>query len=624
MSPPATISRRLVAVLIADVVGYARLMERNETGTHTRLRAVRAEVTDPAIQANDGRIVRTVGDGLLVEFHSATDALSAAVAIQRDMRARNQGVPADERIEYRIGINLGDIIITNDDIAGDGVNLAARLQALADPGGICVSQSVQEQLHEDLGVAFVDAGEQRVKNIARPVRVFRVVLQPLTGWGKARARWRLWRRNAGLRGMAAGLLVLLIGAAAADVWWRARAFDPPRLSVAAMPFETIPADVQNTQLAIALSAELRNGLSRLGSGGAFAVPKAEVTERDPRRVARELNVRYVLTGALKRDADKLDVQAQLIDGTTGTSVWSDQFVYAQDGSNRADRLASARLTAALRLELLRLEAQRAQQKAPAARDATDLAAMAYAEIYGPGYSDRARMKEAGEHLATALQLEPNNVLAMTARADWLMYEIDYLPAPDAAPLRVEALMLAKRAVAVAPNDGEAWSSYASALELTHEYLPALEAIDRSLKLDPANVNSMLYRGRLLMLQGRFDEAVAQAREAATLAPQVQDVVGSGALVECQAQYFRRAHAEAVVACERAIGLGVGGYVTSMLLAALYVHTGEPAKAQQAKGRALEEFPELRLNTFFEGRFDGPIGPRYREWSVELKKLGFAE
>jgi adenylate cyclase len=140
-----TVDRRLSAVLIADVVGYARLMERNETGTHTRLRAVRAEVTDPAITGNQGRIVRTVGDGLLVEFGSATEALRAAVAIQRDMRGRNQGVPAEERIEYRIGINLGDIIFTSDDIAGDGVNLAARLQALADPGGICVSQAVQEQ-----------------------------------------------------------------------------------------------------------------------------------------------------------------------------------------------------------------------------------------------------------------------------------------------------------------------------------------------------------------------------------------------------------------------------------------------------------------------------------------------
>ena len=484
MSQPTTITRRLAAVLIADVVGYARLMERNETGTHTRLHAVRAEVTDPAIKANDGRIVRTVGDGLLVEFHSATDAMRAAVSIQRDMRVRNQGVPVEERIEYRIGINLGDIIISGTDIEGDGVNLAARLQALADPGCICVSQAVQEQLHEDLGIAFVDAGEQRVKNIARPVRVFRVVLQPLSGWGIARARWRRWRRDAGVRGGAAGVLVVMVCGLAAVVWWSQHAYDPPRLSLAAVPFSTIPGDVQNTQLAIALSAELRNGLSRLGSGGVFSIPKTDAQSQDPRAVARDLNVRHVLIGTLKRDAERLDVHAQLIDGETGTAVWSDQFTFPQDASNRADRLVAARLTAALRLELLRLEAQRAAKKAPELRDATDLAAMGYSVIYGPGYSDRERMNVAGEQLANAVRLEPNNVLALTARTDWLLYEIEVLPPEGAAPLKAEALTLAKRAVTVASNDGEAWSTYASALELTQEYVPALEAIDRIAQARP--------------------------------------------------------------------------------------------------------------------------------------------
>jgi adenylate cyclase len=320
MNRATTISRRLAAVLIADVVGYSRLMERNETGTHTRLRAVRDEVTDPTIKANSGRVVRTVGDGLLVEFHSATGALRAAVAIQREMRARNQGVPADEKIEYRIGINLGDIIITAEDIEGDGVNLAARLQALADPGGICVSQAVQEQVHEDMGVAFIDAGEQRVKNIARPVRVYRVGLQPLTGWGAARARWHRWRRDSGLRGTAAGILVVALAAGAGAAWWSQRAFSPPRLSIATIPFATIPADVQNTQLASALNAELRNGLSRLGSGTLFSVPKTELPDQDPRSVARELNVRYVLTGMLKRNVDQLEVQAQLVEGESGASM----------------------------------------------------------------------------------------------------------------------------------------------------------------------------------------------------------------------------------------------------------------------------------------------------------------
>ena len=425
-------------------------------------------------------------------------------------------------------------------------------------------------------------------------------------------------------GGAAGALVVMVCGLAAVVWWSQHAYDPPRLSLAAVPFSTIPGDVQNTQLAIALSAELRNGLSRLGSGGVFSIPKTDAQSQDPRAVARDLNVRHVLIGTLKRDAERLDVHAQLIDGETGTAVWSDQFTFPQDASNRADRLVAARLTAALRLELLRLEAQRAAKKAPELRDATDLAAMGYSVIYGPGYSDRERMNVAGEQLANAVRLEPNNVLALTARTDWLLYEIEVLPPEGAAPLKAEALTLAKRAVTVASNDGEAWSTYASALELTREYVPALEAIDRSLKLDPSNVNSMLYRGRLLMLQGRFDDTVAQVREAASLAPQVQDVVGTAALVECQALYFKRLYFDATLACERATGLGVGGYVTAMLLAALYMHGGQLDKAQQAKSRAHEEFPELRLNTFFHDRLDGPIGPRYREWSAELKQLGFAE
>jgi len=625
MKSPAAIPRRLAAVLIADVVGYSRLMERNETGTHTRLRAVRDEVTDPAIKVNGGRIVRTVGDGLLVEFGSATAALKAATAIQRDMRARNAGVPAEERIDYRIGINLGDIIVTPDDIEGDGVNLAARLEALADPGGICVSQSVQEQLHEDLGIDFVDAGEQRVKNIARPVRVFRVVLQPLGQWGRLRARWRRWRGDAGLRGVVAGLVVVAIAATAALFWWKQRAFDPPRLSIAAMPFATIPADIDNARLAVALNAEIRSGLSRLASGGVFAIPGAEYSEKsDPRRVARDLNVRYVLVGTLKRSADHLDVQAQLVDGESGATAWSDEFTVAQDAASRGDRAAASRLAAALRSELLRLEAERARRKPADQRDATDLAAMAYVIIYGPDYANRERMKEAGAFLSSALDKEPGNLLAMTAYVDWLGYELEYLGQEAAAPLRAQAIALAKRAVGQAPNDGEAWSSYASALELAGEYGPALGAIDRSLTLDPANVNSLLYRGRLLMLDGRFREAVQQVRDAARLAPQVQDVVGSAALVECQAEYYSGHYRDATSACERATGLGVGGYVTSMLLAALYQQANAPEKARVAKDRALEEFPELRLSTFFAQRRNGPLAAHQREWEGQLRKAGFPE
>src|SRR5437868_12073077 len=171
-----SVSRRLVAVVVADVAGYSRLMERDEAGTHERLRALHSELIAPKIAEHGGRTVKTSGDGMLLEFASATSALRCAVEIQREMGVRNLYVAPDQRIEFRIGINLGDIIVEGDDIIGDGVNVAARLETLAQPGGICVASAVWEQVHEDLGVEFVDSGEQHVKNISKPVRVFRVAL----------------------------------------------------------------------------------------------------------------------------------------------------------------------------------------------------------------------------------------------------------------------------------------------------------------------------------------------------------------------------------------------------------------------------------------------------------------
>jgi adenylate cyclase len=168
------VTRRLAAILIADVVGYTRLMERDDTGTFSRLRTIRDEVADPAIVSHGGRIVKTAGDGLLAEFPSALSALRTAVQVQREMAARNADVPAGSRIEYRIGINLGDVMVDGSDIAGDGINVASRLEALCEPGGICVSGSVREQVHGTVDVGFEDIGEQQVKNITRPIRAFAV------------------------------------------------------------------------------------------------------------------------------------------------------------------------------------------------------------------------------------------------------------------------------------------------------------------------------------------------------------------------------------------------------------------------------------------------------------------
>ncbi len=224
-------TRRLAAILVADVAGYSRLMERAETATHERLRALFHDVIFPGVAAHGGRTVKTTGDGMLLEFSSATAALRFAVGMQRAMAARNEGVTPDDRIAFRIGINLGDIIIDGDDIAGDGVNVAARLEPLAEPGGICVSAAVREQVREDLGVAFVDAGDKRVKNISKPVRVFHVVPP---GSARATGRARLPRRGV----LALAVLVAIV--AAGTLAWRtlpwSAAAEAPASSLLVLPF----------------------------------------------------------------------------------------------------------------------------------------------------------------------------------------------------------------------------------------------------------------------------------------------------------------------------------------------------------------------------------------------------
>ena len=210
-----TVVRRLAAILIADVVGYTRLMERDDTGTYSRLRTIRDEVVDPAVVSHGGRIVKTAGDGLLAEFPSALSALRTAVQIQRAMASRNAEAATEDRIDYRIGVNLGDIMVEAGDIAGDGVNVASRLEALAEPGGICVSGSVREQVHGTLDVGFVDIGEQQVKNIARPIRAWRVAIEgveaPDSGRKPSRSMPRqTWRW--------VGALVVVAAVAAVAIW----------------------------------------------------------------------------------------------------------------------------------------------------------------------------------------------------------------------------------------------------------------------------------------------------------------------------------------------------------------------------------------------------------------------
>jgi TolB-like protein len=290
------VDRRLAAIFAADIAGYSRLMGADEEGTLRQLKAHRKELVDPKITEHRGRIVKTTGDGMLVEFVSVVDAVRCAVDIQRGMLERNSGIPAEKRIQFRIGINVGDIIIDGDDIYGDGVNVAARLEALADPGGIMVSRVVHDQVQDKLGFEFDDMGEQAVKNIARPIGVHRVHLTEQ----------------------------LPRSIAPAGKTERAASERP---SIAVLPFANMSGDPEQEYFADGISEDVITGLSKLrwffviARNSSFAYKGKAV---DVKRAARELGVRYVLEGSVRKGGNRVRITTQLIDAATGNHIWADR------------------------------------------------------------------------------------------------------------------------------------------------------------------------------------------------------------------------------------------------------------------------------------------------------------
>jgi adenylate cyclase len=319
--------RRLSAILSADVVGYSRLMCADEEGTLTQLKRHRQSLIDPKIAEHHGRIVKTTGDGILVEFASVVDTLRCAVEVQRGMAERNAEVPQDKRIEFRVGIHQGDIISDGDDIFGDGVNVAARLEGLAEPGGICVSGRVQEDAYGKLDIPFEDMGERSLKNISRPVHVYRVVPNGPRGalGNKNTAFLSRWRKVIGSRRAGVALLaVLLIGFGAG--YWRFKWSEPQsspahRLSMVVLPFKNMSDEPQQEYFAEGITDDLTADLSRIEDSFVIAASTARTyRDADPKRVGRELGINYLLDGSVRRTGSSVRVNARLIDARTGAEI----------------------------------------------------------------------------------------------------------------------------------------------------------------------------------------------------------------------------------------------------------------------------------------------------------------
>jgi TolB-like protein/class 3 adenylate cyclase len=365
------IERKLAAILAADVVGYSRLVEADEAGTIARLKALRKESIEPLIDEHHGRVVKLMGDGALVEFASAVDAVECAVAIQNAVAKHEAGVPEDRRLAFRIGINVGDIIVEDGDILGDGVNVAARLEALAEPGGICIARNVYNQVKGKLSVALVASGSHQVKNIAEAVETFRVALDgapvrravPRPGIAGPRAgRWLM---------PAAGALIAIVALAGAWQFWPAAPPAKGRPGIAVLPFNNFGGDEATGRLADGITEDIITDLARFPDLDVIARNSIEVYKGKPvdvRQVGNDLNVGYVLEGSIQRQGENIRVTGQLIDARTGAHVWSDRWdrpaedVFAVQ-TEVAEKVASTLGGDLTMGEITRAEVQRAQTPA---------------------------------------------------------------------------------------------------------------------------------------------------------------------------------------------------------------------------------------------------------------------
>jgi TolB-like protein/Tfp pilus assembly protein PilF len=480
--------RRLTAILAADVAGYSRLMGVDEEGTHERLKAHLRELIEPKIPEHRGRVVKNTGDGFLAEFASVVDAVRCAVKVQRGMAERNAGTPPEKRIEFRIGINLGDVIAEEHDIFGDGVNVAARLEALAEPGGICVSRVVRDQVRSTLEFGFEDMGEQSVKNIARPVRVY--ALRPEGTAGSTSAR--VSPTVSGSPPVAA-----------------------PRLSIVVLPFANLSDDREQQYFADGITEDLTTDLSRLWNvfvisrNTAFTYRNKSI---DTKQIGRELRVRYVLEGSVRRSGRQVRVNSQLIDAETDAHLWAERF----DGDT-ADLFAlqdevASRIANALGVELIAAEAARPTEHP----DALDYILRGRAVLWKPRTPDTHR--EAINLFEHALALDPQSVEAQSRLANSLVIRINDGMSDTAAADLARAERLIDQAFAASPRYALAYLVKGRVLRAQKRWDEAVAEFETAVALDRNSVQALTGLGWCKLFAGSIEEVIPFAEQAIRLSP----------------------------------------------------------------------------------------------------------
>ena len=563
------LSRKLAAIVVADIVGYTRLMEVDESETLNHLKAIRKELIEPKVSEYRGRIVKTTGDGMLAEFASVTDAVQSAVEVQEAMAERNASVPEDRRIQFRVGINLGEIIIEGDDIYGTGVNVAARLESIAEPGGICISGSVHEQIQSILSLGYEDLGEQTVKNISKPVRIFAVRPGRVEGASER---------------------------SDAPVAMKAQTEAP---SIAVLAFDNLSNDPEQEYFADGMVEEIITALSRLkwlfviARNSSFTYKGRAV---DVRQVATELGVRYVLEGSVRKAGRRVRITGQLIDATTGAHMWADRFDGdLEDIFDLQDHIAES-VVGAIEPRLRKAEIERSKRKRPENLDAYDLYLRALPHAYAM-LPDR--NTEALALLTKAIALDPDFAPAL-AYAAWCHEQRLVRGWPTARESDVEdGVKLARAAIATDSEDANAIAAAGFVLiMLGRDYNGGLAAVQRALDLNPNTAIVSMFAGWANNFAGNPEDALACFERALRLSPSDPGaffyITGAG-----MAHLLSGRYAEAAELATKSASIYAEWDTTFWVLAPAYGHLGRTDEGRDAVSKLLSLAPGATVSRFQE-------------------------
>jgi len=621
--------RKLAAILHADVVGFSRLMGEDEAGTHRALRELRGAV-DPLITRHGGRIVGTAGDSVLADFSSVVDAVNCALEMQAAVRSINEPIPRERRLELRVGVNLGDVIVDGEDIFGDGVNIAARLEALAQPGTVCISQTVHDQVRNKIDLDYRPLGTHRFKNIAQPVRAYAV--------GLSAALPRPRRR----RPFGARAVILAVGIAALVAWGIHSGADrellhlgaapkpvdvatlaaPTRLasqpSVAVLPFKNLSGDAVQDFFSDGITEDVITALGRFSN--LIVIAKSATfpfkgSNAAPAEIGRLLDARYLLDGSIRRSGSRIRVTAGLTEAATGRQVWSETYDAEVDDIFSVQDDIAKRVVGAVAVKLTRFEQQRAL-----AKPTNSLAAYEYV-LRGRDFfahATRDDNDEASELFQRAIDLDPNYADAYAALggshyeaviSGWSQFREQELE---------EAEALARKALALDPATTRAYRLLADIHLFRKRYDLAAAELDRALEINPSDVDNYAHRGSISMWAGRAAEGLPWL-EGALRFDRTNEFAAARL---CMAYYFVTRYDEAIDACDRALSRNPGRntqMLTHPTLAAAYAQTGRPQDAERERAIVARLWPFFDPRTFAaqfatqEGR-DHMLGG--------LKKAGF--